>query len=133
MMAGGPIVFYSRKESIVAQSTAEAELIAAWAGCREVVWVRLILSELGCEQPGATTLYEDNSACIEWAKRRGRHEAKKHVDVKYFFVTECVDNATVVLEPISTHEQLADLFTKGLAKNVFRYLQNKLELQIRLG
>ena len=63
-MAGGPVSWKIRKQECVALSTAEAEYIALSSAAQETVWIRCLISELGTELEGPTTLMEDNQAAI---------------------------------------------------------------------
>ena len=59
-----PILWRSKKQPLVATSTAEAEYIAACETALDVVWIRGLLKDLGCEQANASALRVDNQSCI---------------------------------------------------------------------
>lgn len=58
----GPIIWFSRKQGVIATSTTEAEYIAAHDAAKEVVWARALLEELHVKQPIPTVLHVDNAA-----------------------------------------------------------------------
>ena len=62
--AGGPVAWKSQWQSLPAQSSSEAELVAV----NEAVWLRKLLSELGCDFLDPTTIWEDNQSCIRLSK-----------------------------------------------------------------
>jgi hypothetical protein len=84
------VTWCSRKQRIVAQSTAEAEYISLAHCIREVLFLRQLLGELGYEQ-STTQIYEDNQACISMAENPVQHSRTKHIDVRYHFVREKVN------------------------------------------
>nr|GFC14832.1 retrovirus-related Pol polyprotein from transposon TNT 1-94 [Tanacetum cinerariifolium] len=58
-----------------------------------------------------------------------RHSRTKHIDVRYHFIKENVKNGIVELFFVGTEYQLADLFTKALPKERFRYLVRRLGMR----
>ena len=67
---------------------------------------------------------EDNQSCIAMAKNP-QHGRSKHIDVKYHFVRELVENETINLKYCLTEEMIADFLTKGLNREQFCYLRKK--------
>lgn len=125
-LAGGAIAWISKKQSSVAMSSAEAEYMAASLTCREVIWVRAMLAGLGFKQREPTTIFEDNSACIQMSKNPVLHSRTKHIDLHYHFVRERTESAEVKLEWVPTDEMVADMMTKALTTSVFETLREKL-------
>ena len=87
-IGSGAISWASKKQSVVALSTAEAEYNSlALASCN-ALWIRWIFSELKHEQVEGTTLFCDNSLAISLRKNPVFHEKSKHIVIKYTsFVT----------------------------------------------
>lgn len=119
------VTWSSRKQRIVAQSTAEAEYIALAHCTREVLFIRQLLSELGYEQE-ETSIFEDNQACIAIAENPTQHSRTKHIDVRYHFIREHVRAKHIALKYVMSKENVADTFTKGLGKDHFGLLRGKL-------
>jgi hypothetical protein len=91
--------------------------MAAFEAAKEAVYLRRLLSELGESTPTACVpLHEDSQACIKIATNPCLAERTKHFDIKYHWLREKVKNGDVKLQYISTHDQLADIFTKGLGE-----------------
>jgi hypothetical protein len=107
------VSWYSKRQSVVAQSSAESEYYAAVDAANEAVWFKRLLTELGFSQ-GCITLYEDNQACIALSKNPEDHKRTKHIQVKYHVLRDYVKNKLIKLEYIASKYQLADLFTKSL-------------------
>lgn len=83
---GSPISWSSRRQTIVAQSTMEAELIAACECTKELKYLVELLKELTGEEVKAT-LHIDNQSTINLIKA-GRMKRSRHIEVKYFFVKD---------------------------------------------
>jgi hypothetical protein len=67
----------------------------------------------------------DNTSAISVSKNLVFHSKTKHIPIKYHFLREQVTNQIVQLQYIPTTEQIADIFTKPLAKTLFEYLRQK--------
>ena len=68
---------------------------------------------------GAIPLYEDNQACIKILENPVYHARTKHIGIKVHLVRDYFEKGEIVVPYISTHEQLADIFTKPLPKATF--------------
>lgn len=126
---GDPISWASKKQRTVALSTCEAELYAKAAAIQEILWLRGLMKELGLNTQTGSTVHGDNQSAISVAKNGVRSDRTKHVDVKYHFVTEAVENGEVVLKWVSTHDQQADIFTKALPTPAFHHFRKQLMTQ----
>jgi hypothetical protein len=127
MMGNCVISWMAKQQPIVAQSTSEAEFIAANEVGREVVWLRLLLEELGAPQKGPTDLFVDNQTAVAMANVSGtNHTRRKHIMVKYFWLREKVDDGTLAVSWVPTDHQQADIFTKPLVEDKFIDLKEKL-------
>jgi hypothetical protein len=123
---GDPISWSSKKQRVVSMSTCEAELYAEAAAIQEVLWLRDLLKELGLTVQFGSLVYGDNQSAIAVSKNGVKGERTKHVDVKYHFITETVEQGKVKLKWIPTTEQQADIFTKALARPVFEHFRAEL-------
>jgi hypothetical protein len=126
---GDPISWKCKKQSVVALSTAEAELYAEAAAIQEAEWIRGMLAELGVGSANAPTIYCDNQSTTAISKNGIKGERTKHVDVKYHFVNDAVDNQRVQLQWIPTAQQQADIFTKALSAPAFLKFRKELMTQ----
>lgn len=113
-MAGAPVSWGSRRQTTVAQSTAEAEYAAANLAAREIAWIWEFLTELGFAPTAPTPLKVDNEAAIIWSTKDTTPPQKRHVSVAYHYVNEQVATGRVALEYVPSAENAADGFTKGL-------------------
>lgn len=128
-MFGETVFWVSRKQSIVAISTTEAEYVELATTITECIWMRGLVTEMGIldlEVP--VTIFEDNQSCITIAREPRKHQRFKHIDVKYCFIKEAITSGTITLEYVSTSNQVADIMIKGLAGKRFKILKEKLGL-----
>ena len=120
-----PISWASRRQATVAQSSMEAEYVAAAEATREIIWLRSLLGELGLGQDGPTPMFVDNQTAIRLSSNPSTHARSKHIDIKHHLVREHVEFGTIKLNYIETAKQRADALTKALggpkhASNVLR-------------
>ncbi|KAF1328946.1 Gag-pol polyprotein, partial [Globisporangium splendens] len=133
VLNGGCISWRSKKQRAVALSTTEAEYMALSEAIQEAVWLKAFVRELGEDAgDGAVTVYEDNQGAIALAKNPEFHKRTKHIDIRYHFVREKVEDGQVVLEYCPTQEMLADLMTKPIATAQFDALRTKLGIQVAI-
>ena len=123
---GDPISWASKKQRTVALSTCEAELYAEAAAIQEVLWLRGLLKELGLKTQMGSIIHGDNQSAIAVSKNGIKGERTKHIDVKYHFITETIENGNVQLKWVPTNQQQADIFTKALPQPAFEYFRKQL-------
>jgi uncharacterized protein (DUF1330 family) len=116
----------SRKQKSVALSTAEAEDIAACEACTEAIWLRKLISDLFDQIPESTIIHCDNQSCIRLSELPVFHERSKHIEIKYYFIRDKVQEGEVKLEYIPNDEQTTDILTKPLSKIKFAYFREKM-------
>nr|GEY94740.1 retrovirus-related Pol polyprotein from transposon TNT 1-94 [Tanacetum cinerariifolium] len=91
----------------------EAEYIALSGCCAQIPWMRSQLTDYGF-QFNKVPLYCDNKSAIALCCNNVQHSRAKHIDVRYHFIKEQVENGIVELYFVQTEYQLADIFTKPL-------------------
>ena len=123
LLGGGAITWSSRKQSSVALSTVEAEYMALSVATQEAIWLQHLQEELGVTNTGPTLIYEDNQGAISMVKNPVFHKRTRHVQIRYHFVREAVEQGTITLEYCRTDDMLADSFTKALARDQFEKLR----------
>ena len=119
-LAGALIDWGCRFHRITSQSTAESEYYTLSDCVNALLHLRQLFAELEQGDGAPTLVYEDNGSVIAWAKTRKIHRAAKHIQIRYHAVKQYVlPNGTEVdLQPIPSAVQVADYFTKSLAKHV---------------
>jgi len=117
----GLVDWATKLQDVPAHSTAESELMAADELARNLVWLRTLFKELGIEQKEPTIMHEDNQACIRISEGGGNFSKRKHMDLRYHYLAILVEKKTLVMKHIATNEQVADLLTKPLERNLFQH------------
>ena len=120
---GGSVSWKCSKQSCVALSTAEAEYMALSSAVQEAIWMRQLLSELKKEPMKSTTIYEDNQSAICLTKNPQFHGRSKHMDIKYHFIRDQVNDGMVEVKYCKSEDMLADIMTKGLYGERFTRLR----------
>jgi hypothetical protein len=122
MIGGCTVSWMAKQQPIVAQSSTEAEYIAANEAGKEIIWLRMLMNELHVKQANPTKLLLDNTTAMLMVNGDGQYNKRKHIAVKYHWIREQVTNKQIDVEWVDTHNQLADLFTKSLETTLFGYL-----------
>ena len=107
-------------------STAEAEYMALADAAKEAVHMKALLTSLGLEQAAPVVIYEDNQAAQKLAENPVLHDRAKHIDIRYHFIRELVEDMKIKIEHIQTKMMVADLMTKAVSKMVYLTLISKL-------
>ena len=128
-MGAGAILWSSKKQHVVALSSTEAEYIAQTHAAKEALWLRSFLRELRSAPDDPLILNCDNQGAIALAKDNKFHTRTKHIDMRYHFIREAVEDGKVAVQYIPTGDNVSDIFTKPLAKAKFRELTELLGLR----
>ncbi|CAJ2638269.1 unnamed protein product [Trifolium pratense] len=117
-IAGGAVSWKSKKQTILAQSTMESELIALATASEEASWLRCLLSEIPLwEKPmPAVLIHCDSTAAIAKIKNRFYNGKRRQIRRKHNIVRESISKGAVRVDHVRTDENLADPLTKGLTK-----------------
>ncbi|XP_058202223.1 secreted RxLR effector protein 161-like [Rhododendron vialii] len=110
-MAGGPVSWRSTLQSTVALSTTEAEYMAVTEAIKEAIWLQGLIGDLGAKQEHIN-VYCDSQSAIHLAKNQVHHTRTKHIDVRFHFVREILEEGDILLEKIATADNPADMLTK---------------------
>ena len=111
----GAISWKSKKQSLVATSSCEAEYVASCMASKEAIWLARLCSIL---DPGYTNqpieIRVDNNRAKYLAHNATINERTKHIDVQYHFARQCTHERSIILSRCDTSEQVADPLTKPL-------------------
>ncbi|GJV28241.1 hypothetical protein Tco_1384689 [Tanacetum coccineum] len=118
----------SKKQKCTAISSTKAEYIALSGCCAQILWMRSQLTDYGF-QFNKIPLYCDNKSAIALCCNNVQHSRAKHIDVRYHFIKEQVENRIVELYFVRTEYQLAEIFTKPLPRDRFNFLIEKLGMR----
>lgn len=110
----------------MALSSCEAEFMAATTVACQGIWLQRGLREIIETDPGPVILYIDNRSAIDLAKNPVFHGRSKHIDVRYHFIRDCVEQGLIVIKHINTSDQHADILTKALSAAKFEKMRSLL-------
>lgn len=116
MLAGGAVSWKSKKQTMVATSTCEAEYVAICLASKEAVWLSNLLGDLLSIPSSPISINVDNEGAIASAKSTGINQRNKHIDISYHYVRDSVLANRIALSSCSTTDQLADPLTKALER-----------------
>ena len=117
MLCGAAISWQSKKQSVVAMSSCEAEYIALSSCAREAVWLRRLLADLGERQEEPTRILVDNTSAIALARNPEFHARTKHIQLHYHYVRQALTEGEVDVQHCNTKDQVADGLTKSLSRD----------------
>ena len=112
----GPIAWMSKLQEIVTLSTTEAEFVSAVKAAQQILWLRNLLFEFGFNFEAPSTLHVDNQSAISVAKNPEHHGRMKHLDLRFFWLREVVQNKLIALKHVGTADMPADILTKALGR-----------------
>ncbi|GKC07721.1 retrovirus-related pol polyprotein from transposon TNT 1-94 [Tanacetum coccineum] len=118
----------SKRQKSAAISSMEAEYIALSGCCTQVLWTRSQITDYGLGF-NKIPMYCDNKSAIALCCNHVQHSRSKHIDIRFHFIKEQVENGVVELYFVNTKYQLADIFTKSLCKERIKFLINKLGMR----
>ena len=120
-LGGVAISWRSIKQSCIADSTMEAEYVAACGAAKEAVWLKKFLSDLDVMRMEQVpiTLFCDNSGAVAQSKDPRNHKKGKHIERKYHIIRDVVARGDVVVAKTKSANNLADPFTKALPQMTF--------------
>lgn len=116
MMNGGPINWKSKKQSVVALSTAEAEYMALSITAKHALWVRNFNKEINRDFGDHSIIIKvDNKAAIAMAYNPVLQAKTKHIDIPVHHIRDEVKKGKISVEHISGIANPADILTKPLS------------------
>jgi hypothetical protein len=124
----GAVSWSSKKQHIVAMSSTEAEYVAETHAAKEAIWLRSFMSELRGEEEKPLTISCDNQGAIALAKDNKFHARTKHIDIRYHFIREAVEEGKIQVKYVPTEDNVSDVFTKALPRPKFEKMVGMLGL-----
>ena len=119
-VARGPVLWQSKRQSVVAQSSIETEYIAISELAKEGAWIQYLLK--GLEYKGqnldSIILYRDNQGVLSLAENPTFHCGSKHIAVRYHLIYQEIEEGRLQLAYIPTDCIPADGLTKALKSPV---------------
>jgi hypothetical protein len=117
--AGGLIAHVSKKQSTHALSSTEAEYMAVTHAIQEGIWLKSLFTALHVPTPLPIVLYVDNTGAIALSKEARFHIRSKHIDIRYYFIREYIENGVFLPNWLPSHKNVSDILTKALPRPLF--------------
>ena len=125
----GPLHWQSKRQSITARSSAEAEIYATDECVRELTYIRKIFQNLDLQKEflsNPINIFNDNMACVQWSRNKTTRTIR-HIQLRDNAVRENIQRKLIQIHHIPGANNVADIFTKeDRDKNHFVYLREKL-------
>jgi hypothetical protein len=124
----GAVNTISAKQKLNTRSSTEAELVAADDIVPQAIWTKWFLEEQGYASD--TTVFQDNTSAM-LLEKNGRESSSKrtrHINVRYYFIKDCIDKRYLDVKYCPTDDMLGDFPSKPLQGKKFmkhrKYLLN---------
>nr|XP_043615994.1 secreted RxLR effector protein 161-like [Erigeron canadensis] len=129
MFSKAAICWSSCKQEIVTLSSTEAEYVVATSCACHCVWLKGLLEDLGEKISGPLEVLCDNSSSIKLSKNPVMHRRTKHIDVRFHYLRDLVNQDVVKLKFCKTEDQLADVMTKPIKLATFVQMREWMGVQ----
>jgi hypothetical protein len=121
-----PVSWCSKKQSVIALSSCEAEYVAGSLAACQANWLQSLLSEMNIIADITVVLKIDNKSAINLAKNPVSHGKSKHIETRFHFLRDQVTKGKLKLEYCSTDNQQADILTKAVKRDQFLKLRREM-------
>src|ERR1044072_6435970 len=105
---GNLVTWRSKKQGVVARSSAEAEFRAMSQLFCEGLWILRVVEEVKMKIKLPLKLYSDSKAAISIAHNPVQHDRTKHIEIDRHFINEKLDNGLISTQYVPSRLQLAD-------------------------
>jgi hypothetical protein len=115
-MGGAPVCWSAKRQAVVALSSTEAEYIALTRGAQQSIWMRNWLAGVFLPQELPFGLRGDNLGSISLTETTKGHGLSKHIDTRWHFIRERVQDGEIAIASVPGKENVADILTKALGR-----------------
>jgi hypothetical protein len=128
-VGGNLVTWRSKKQKVVALSSAEAEFQGMAKGLCELLWLKRLLAEIGFAPSSEMNLFCDNKAAIDISHNPIQHDRTKHVEVDRHFIKQNLEEKIIRFPFVKSEDQLADILTKVVSTRNFYNSLDKLGIR----
>ncbi|XP_020698260.1 uncharacterized protein LOC110110938 [Dendrobium catenatum] len=118
----------AKKQTVVARSSTESEYRELAAATADLIWIKRLLTNFNITQDSLADLFCDNTFAIALANNPVFHTRMKHIEIDQRFIRDQIHHNNIRLHPISSIDQVADIFTKYMSTPRFQDLRLKLTI-----
>ncbi|GJT54875.1 hypothetical protein Tco_0989929 [Tanacetum coccineum] len=113
--------WFSKKQTALSISTAEAEYVRARKACQQALWMKQDLVDYGIRLDDIPIMCDNNGA-IDLSKNSVQHSRTKHIEIRHHFLRNNVQKGNISIEKVSSEDNIADIISKPLKREPFNYL-----------
>lgn len=111
---GGVISWCCKKQSLVTLSSCEAEYVALCETAKQLTWIRNLVNDIGIQINDPITIKTDSQSAMALSTSQKASNRSKHIDLRYHYIRDMVQQNKYKLEYVSTEDNVADMLTKPL-------------------
>ncbi|GJU89000.1 hypothetical protein Tco_1301423 [Tanacetum coccineum] len=106
----------------VDSSKYRAEYVSAGKACQQALWIRQALIDYGIRL-GDVLIMCDNKGAIDLSKNPVQHSKTNNIEIRHHFLRDNAQKGNISIEKVASEDNIADIFTKPLKREVFNYLR----------
>ncbi|GJT58426.1 hypothetical protein Tco_1001959 [Tanacetum coccineum] len=110
--------WFAKKQTALAISTTEAEYVSAGKACQQALWMKQALIDYDIRLDDVLIMC-DNKGAIDLIQ----HSRTKHIEIRHHFLRDNVQKGNISIEKVASEDNIADILTKPLKREVFNYLR----------
>ncbi|GKE45571.1 hypothetical protein Tco_1472855 [Tanacetum coccineum] len=114
--------WFAKKQTALAISMTEFEYVFTKKACQQALWMKQALIDYGVRLDDVPILC-DNKGAIDLSKNPVKHSRTKHIEIHHHFLYDNVQKGNISIEKVASEDNIADIFTKPLKREVFNYLR----------
>lgn len=116
-----PVIWKTKQQPVVAQSSTEAELISLAEACKQAVYLKGLFEELGFPQDDPIPIHCDNTSTVKIAHNNTLHDHSKHIEIRFLLMRDLIKRKILAILHIISKLQRADILTKSLSVGLHRH------------
>ena len=125
----GAISWSSKKQGVMLLLSTEVEYVVQTHAAKEGIWLRSFMKEIRGGEEKPLTISCDNQGAIALAKDNKFHVRTKHIDLRYHFIREAVEDGKIQVKYVLMDNNISDIFTKPLPRPKFAKFMELLGLR----
>ncbi|GJX69353.1 hypothetical protein Tco_0305080 [Tanacetum coccineum] len=114
--------WFSKKQTALAISTTEAEYVSAEKACQQALWMKQALIDYDVRLDDVPIMC-DNKGGIDLSKNPVQHSRTKHIEIRHHFLRDNVQKGHISIKKVPSVDNIADILTKPLKRELFNYLR----------
>ncbi|GJR95872.1 retrovirus-related pol polyprotein from transposon TNT 1-94 [Tanacetum coccineum] len=117
--------WFAKKQTALAISTTEVEYVSARKACQQALWMKQALIDYDIRLNDVPIMC-NNKGAIDLSKNPVQHSRTKRIEIQHHFLRDNVQKGNISIEKVASEDNIADIFTKILKREVFNYLRLEL-------